>query len=61
MTLCDLCTSYVNESYIWGKRVFHPVERPCDRVAPAPKSNEPSEEVWTKLKQSQEEICDPRD
>ena len=58
MTLCDLCTSYIPEAYTFGKRVFHPTDRPCDRIEPAKKSNEPGEEVWTKLKQAQEEICD---
>lgn len=56
MTLCEACTAYINESFIFGTKVYHPVGRPCGKVEP-PKKNEPSEEAWAGFARAQEEIC----
>lgn len=54
--VCEACSSHVNASFIFAKRIHHPTARPCIHVEP-PASNEPSEEAWQRFADAQPRIC----
>lgn len=54
--LCEPCSSHINASFIFAKRIFHPAGRPCIHVEPSV-STEPSEEAWHRFAEAQQRVC----